>query len=79
LALKVAQKGKKSPKLVTLGDFYSNHLVTLVDKSVILFRSFFQDFANKPQYILVLEKGTSSVSYFSGADPNSNREAAIIW
>ena len=40
---------------------------------------FLQDLADKPQYTLVLQTGTSSVSYFSEADPNSNREAAVIW
>jgi hypothetical protein len=40
---------------------------------------FFQDLADKPQYNLVVEAGTSSVSYFSNSDVNTNRDAAVIW
>ena len=33
----------------------------------------------KPHFNLVLEKGTSSVSFFSDSNPSTNKDASIIW
>ena len=40
---------------------------------------FFQDLADNPQYSLVVEAGTSSVSYFNTSNSKTNQAATTIW